>query len=44
MCKHEVVNRYQDNRWCEDCGESLGATYKIEDFIHDNPLDSDYML
>jgi hypothetical protein len=35
MCEHEVVNRFQDNRWCEDCGESLGAPYRMENYLND---------
>ena len=44
MCEHEESIRFDGNIFCSDCGESTGAPYKVEDFIHDNPLDSDYML
>lgn len=43
MCEHEESIRFDGNIFCSDCGESTGAPYKVEDFIHDNPLDSDYM-
>lgn len=35
MCEHEVVNQYQGNRWCEDCGAALGHVFKVEDFLND---------